>query len=767
MCSDAAPPRRQRRLALARARRRRRHRRRSPFRSAPRGGAAGSSPSPRRASSAASPTGSRSPRSSADPLGLPIPHTALIPAQLGADGRARGHAWSAAACSPRSTWREEIGRVDLADLLARGAARLTRARSRGGHAGGGALAAAEVPPQAVARPARRALRQLLAARPRGARGWPPCCESRASRAGIERIVDGAWPGAGRGAGAPGLPRGRRRAGRRSARSAIASGWASTRASGSASPSFSGSSTASASWRRSSAGLREVAEDPRASRAPDACWRRSPICPARLRADPALAARVEAAKRELLASAGGCASSSRTRPRRSSARCSPTSAGQRSELIAWMAERLERARRDAHRRRGPAPRARPLGQDAPGRAVERHHGRIAGVHRERRAGARARGRGAAHRGARRRRPPVHPRQRHRGGRPGGRRHLRACTCSCAACDSAGRRRGVARPAFSRTLSGTPQSHRGVDVHVTRLKIATASLAVGVILGALTARRARHQSDAEIGRHHQRHAARGPPAGLRHPRDVDHLDRLAVACRASTTSCSSTRSSRSRASDTIIGELAEKWSWQDNYRNLVFFLRKNVKWHDGQPFTSKDVKFTFDMLREAPDAAGQAPDQPAQGLVRQRRGHRGARPPHGGLPPQAAPALAPDDARLRLHADLRRPRAARRATARLRRHRALQAQGVAEGRVRRVREEPRLLRQGPALPRRPQVRRHRGARHADRGAPGGPARRRVPRRDHQDDRRAAQEGGAAARRHAGRPERERQHHHEHRRSRPSTI
>jgi ABC-type transport system substrate-binding protein len=56
------------------------------------------------------------------------------------------------------------------------------------------------------------------------------------------------------------------------------------------------------------------------------------------------------------------------------------------------------------------------------------------------------------------------------------------------------------------------------------------------------------------------------------------------------------------DTIIGELAEKWSWQDNYRNLVFFLRKNVKWHDGKPFTSKDVKFTFDMVREAPNAEG---------------------------------------------------------------------------------------------------------------------------------------------------------------------
>jgi peptide/nickel transport system substrate-binding protein len=55
------------------------------------------------------------------------------------------------------------------------------------------------------------------------------------------------------------------------------------------------------------------------------------------------------------------------------------------------------------------------------------------------------------------------------------------------------------------------------------------------------------------------------------------------------------------ETVVGELAEKWSWQDNYRNLVFFLRRNVKWHDGQPFTSRDVKFTFDMLREAPDAA----------------------------------------------------------------------------------------------------------------------------------------------------------------------
>jgi peptide/nickel transport system substrate-binding protein len=54
------------------------------------------------------------------------------------------------------------------------------------------------------------------------------------------------------------------------------------------------------------------------------------------------------------------------------------------------------------------------------------------------------------------------------------------------------------------------------------------------------------------------------------------------------------------DTIVPELADRWAWQDNHRNLVFFLRKGVKWHDGRPFTSEDVKYTFDAVRGAPDA-----------------------------------------------------------------------------------------------------------------------------------------------------------------------
>ena len=53
-------------------------------------------------------------------------------------------------------------------------------------------------------------------------------------------------------------------------------------------------------------------------------------------------------------------------------------------------------------------------------------------------------------------------------------------------------------------------------------------------------------------------------------------------------------------TLVGELAEKWAWEDGGKALAFHLRKGVKWHDGQPFSSKDVKYTFDVIREAPGA-----------------------------------------------------------------------------------------------------------------------------------------------------------------------
>ncbi len=48
------------------------------------------------------------------------------------------------------------------------------------------------------------------------------------------------------------------------------------------------------------------------------------------------------------------------------------------------------------------------------------------------------------------------------------------------------------------------------------------------------------------------------------------------------------------DTIVPDLAESWAWVNDNKTLTFKLRQGVKWHDGKPFTSADVKCTFDML-----------------------------------------------------------------------------------------------------------------------------------------------------------------------------
>lgn len=42
------------------------------------------------------------------------------------------------------------------------------------------------------------------------------------------------------------------------------------------------------------------------------------------------------------------------------------------------------------------------------------------------------------------------------------------------------------------------------------------------------------------------------------------------------------------------LAERWSIEDGGRRYRFHLRRGVRWHDGQPFTAADVKFTFDSV-----------------------------------------------------------------------------------------------------------------------------------------------------------------------------
>ncbi len=48
------------------------------------------------------------------------------------------------------------------------------------------------------------------------------------------------------------------------------------------------------------------------------------------------------------------------------------------------------------------------------------------------------------------------------------------------------------------------------------------------------------------------------------------------------------------DTVVPDLAESWSYDDTQTKLTFKLRQGVKWHDGKPFTAKDVQCTWHWL-----------------------------------------------------------------------------------------------------------------------------------------------------------------------------
>ncbi len=48
------------------------------------------------------------------------------------------------------------------------------------------------------------------------------------------------------------------------------------------------------------------------------------------------------------------------------------------------------------------------------------------------------------------------------------------------------------------------------------------------------------------------------------------------------------------ETIVPDLAESWAWDATGTRLTFKLRQGVKWHDGKPFTAKDVQCTWNKL-----------------------------------------------------------------------------------------------------------------------------------------------------------------------------
>ncbi len=53
--------------------------------------------------------------------------------------------------------------------------------------------------------------------------------------------------------------------------------------------------------------------------------------------------------------------------------------------------------------------------------------------------------------------------------------------------------------------------------------------------------------------------------------------------------------------LVPRLATEWGFSDDGMTLTFWLRDDVLWHDGEPFTAEDVKYTFDWVLDGDNAA----------------------------------------------------------------------------------------------------------------------------------------------------------------------
>ncbi len=58
--------------------------------------------------------------------------------------------------------------------------------------------------------------------------------------------------------------------------------------------------------------------------------------------------------------------------------------------------------------------------------------------------------------------------------------------------------------------------------------------------------------------------------------------------------------------IIPRLAETWDYDEDALTYTFHLAENVTWHDGEPFTAEDVKFTFEAIMDPDNESENAPN-----------------------------------------------------------------------------------------------------------------------------------------------------------------
>ena len=55
----------------------------------------------------------------------------------------------------------------------------------------------------------------------------------------------------------------------------------------------------------------------------------------------------------------------------------------------------------------------------------------------------------------------------------------------------------------------------------------------------------------------------------------------------------------------GEIAKSWDWARDSMSIAFHVDPRARWHDGQPVTAKDVKFSFDLFKDSTVAGSVAP------------------------------------------------------------------------------------------------------------------------------------------------------------------
>ena len=58
--------------------------------------------------------------------------------------------------------------------------------------------------------------------------------------------------------------------------------------------------------------------------------------------------------------------------------------------------------------------------------------------------------------------------------------------------------------------------------------------------------------------------------------------------------------------VVPRLAKSWDYDEETLTYTFYLEEDVKWHDGEPFTAEDVKFTFEAIMDPENASENAPN-----------------------------------------------------------------------------------------------------------------------------------------------------------------